>query len=266
MTNNRSLPTAQVADLDTLAEQARNALQRIGRAAGDFLTAAMDAGDVLIAAKEKLLEHGSFLSWVKRECSIGERQAENYMRLARGRAELGANPNRASDLSLRGALRLLSKQQAPAPQPSPRRKKTKKATPALDPQAFLGASPEDQRHFIDSIGWDAIRQALPPSWDVKRVAPDDEREQEEALPWATELFRRAVAAIRAASVPNASRIDIHNRGVIVANCITEIASRLTAPELETLALVRRKPRLAVVHEITGPDGIPECLRRSKRTA
>src|SRR6266849_265246 len=68
---------------------------------------AMAAGDALIEAKAQL-KHGEWLPWLKGHCEISERTAQVYMRLARNRSEIEANPQRVADLSLRGAASLLA--------------------------------------------------------------------------------------------------------------------------------------------------------------
>ena len=67
---------------------------------------ALDAGDALQALKGRAGQYGAW-GGVLRQCGIPERTAQVYMKLARGRAVLEANPQRAADLSLRGALALL---------------------------------------------------------------------------------------------------------------------------------------------------------------
>jgi hypothetical protein len=62
---------------------------------------AIAAGEKLIEAK-RLVPHGGWLSWLEANCPLGEREAQNYMRLAR-------NPQRVADLSsVRQAVALLA--------------------------------------------------------------------------------------------------------------------------------------------------------------
>jgi hypothetical protein len=68
---------------------------------------AMAAGDLLIEAKAQL-KHGQWLPWLRDHCAMSERTAQLYMRLAKNRAEIEANPQRAADLSLRGAVAQLA--------------------------------------------------------------------------------------------------------------------------------------------------------------
>jgi hypothetical protein len=66
------------------------------------------AGRALIEAKG-LLKHGQWLPWLREHCSVSERSAQDFMRLARHAPELEAKSAAgAADLSVRGALELLS--------------------------------------------------------------------------------------------------------------------------------------------------------------
>lgn len=69
------------------------------------LTHAMAAGDILIEAKAQL-KHGQWLPWLK-SAGLSERTAQRYIRLARHRAAIEANPTRVSDLGIGGALAML---------------------------------------------------------------------------------------------------------------------------------------------------------------
>jgi Protein of unknown function (DUF3102) len=68
---------------------------------------AMNAGDLLIEAKARL-KHGQWLPWLAEHCSISERTAQLYMRLAKARPEIEANTQHVADLSLRAATAALA--------------------------------------------------------------------------------------------------------------------------------------------------------------
>jgi hypothetical protein len=68
---------------------------------------AMVAGDLLIEAKAQV-PHGQWLPWLQDHCQVTERMAQRYMRLARNRATIEAKPDTMSDLTLNGALALLT--------------------------------------------------------------------------------------------------------------------------------------------------------------
>jgi hypothetical protein len=68
---------------------------------------AMTAGDLLLEAKAQV-KHGEWLPWLKEQCSMSDRMAQRYIRLAQNRAAIEANASRVSDLSIRGALAMLA--------------------------------------------------------------------------------------------------------------------------------------------------------------
>src|SRR4029077_15336972 len=61
---------------------------------------AIKAGELLIEAKA-LLKHGQWLPWLAEHCSISDRSAQLYMRIAKNREMVEAQiRNGAADLSL----------------------------------------------------------------------------------------------------------------------------------------------------------------------
>jgi hypothetical protein len=69
---------------------------------------ACSAGELLIQAKAKA-GHGKWLSWLQDECELSVRTASLYMRLAKHRVGIEAQiGNAVADLTLRGAIKLLS--------------------------------------------------------------------------------------------------------------------------------------------------------------
>jgi hypothetical protein len=74
---------------------------------------AMAAGDLLIEAKDQV-PHGQWLLWLRDHCSMSERTAQLYMRMARARPEIEANPQRVADLSLRGAMAVIAPDESEA--------------------------------------------------------------------------------------------------------------------------------------------------------
>ena len=101
--------TREGGELEALAAGIR---YEVEAAEADFQSAvahALRAGELLIEAKAQV-RHGDWLSWLKENCPLGEREAQNYIRLAR-------NPKRVADLpSVRGAIAELT---APKPDPDP---------------------------------------------------------------------------------------------------------------------------------------------------
>ena len=94
--------------------QLRKILGQIGSKEADLkagnraiLKLALDAGDRLIAIKGEV-GHGKFGAWVKANVACTARTATRYMHLAEGRALIEDQIGHKSDLSIRGALRLLN--------------------------------------------------------------------------------------------------------------------------------------------------------------
>jgi hypothetical protein len=101
---------------------------------------AIAAGEALIDAKSRL-RHGEWLPWVDANCDFSDREAQNYMRIAR-------NPRRVADLpSIRRALADLAD---PTPHPSPQRTSTRTLAPSLEPTRPVG---KDEPHPDYSECW-----------------------------------------------------------------------------------------------------------------
>jgi hypothetical protein len=59
-------------------------------------------------APKAQLKHGQWLPWLRDHCSMSERTAQLYMRMAKARPEVEANPQRVADLTLRGAMAVIA--------------------------------------------------------------------------------------------------------------------------------------------------------------
>jgi Protein of unknown function (DUF3102) len=68
---------------------------------------AFTAGELLIEAKAQV-PHGQWLPWLRDHCQVSERMAQRYIRLAQHREVIEANTTPLSDLTLNGALALLT--------------------------------------------------------------------------------------------------------------------------------------------------------------
>jgi hypothetical protein len=104
---NRVVQYIASASLVTLADDINREHQAAETAARSAIAHALQAGLLLIEAKRRL-PHGEFLPWLKENCVVSERQAQNYMRAARNWQALEAKSAPGADLTLKGALRLLS--------------------------------------------------------------------------------------------------------------------------------------------------------------
>jgi hypothetical protein len=143
-------------DRKALVEIIRTSHQAVRNAAHNILREAITAGEALLKLKASV-SHGEWGHYLRRHCELGERTAQVYMRLAEHRAELEANPQRAADLSLRGALRLI-------PNKSGKPTKSTKAGAALSSLAWSNATVDERCRFVDAIGLIPWLAAMPPSW------------------------------------------------------------------------------------------------------
>jgi hypothetical protein len=91
--------------LAELRERLKDEHAAVAKALKTSLKHALTAGDILIEAKAQL-EHGQWLPWLK-SCGLSERTTQRYIRLARYRTTIEANPTTLSDLGISGALALL---------------------------------------------------------------------------------------------------------------------------------------------------------------
>jgi hypothetical protein len=90
-----------------LASAINEAHLRVEESARAGAEHARHAGELLLQAKEQV-GHGNWLPWVKAHCRFSERTAREYMRVARQWPVIDGNRQRAADLSVREAIRLLS--------------------------------------------------------------------------------------------------------------------------------------------------------------
>jgi hypothetical protein len=152
-------------DRKTLVEIIRASHQAVRNAAHNILREAITAGEALLKLKESV-GHGEWGHYLRRHCELSERTAQVYMRLAEHRAKLEANPQRAADLSLRGALKLIGKE----PDKGGKSAKSAKATASLSTLAWSNATAEERQRFVTGIGLVSWLAAIPPTWreDLER--------------------------------------------------------------------------------------------------
>src|SRR5262245_56564868 len=109
-----SLVCSEPQSLPQLASKVRASHQLMREAACNALRAALDAGDALNAAKLQVPE-GKWRTWLQENCFLSIRTAELYRQLAAHREQIEAGLERAADLSLRAARRLIMKRRGTAP-------------------------------------------------------------------------------------------------------------------------------------------------------
>jgi hypothetical protein len=100
---------AQSKELDDLAARIREKQDGIRNVYKLGIEYAMDAGDLLIEAKDKLV-HGQWGPWLEANCEMSARTARRYMLLASNRDTIEAKMATVANLNLtvRGAVKLLA--------------------------------------------------------------------------------------------------------------------------------------------------------------
>jgi hypothetical protein len=94
--------------LPTLATEINTAHHECEAHARAALESARRCGELLLLARAQV-PHGEWLPWLEANCTVSERTAQVYMRIAREWGRLaGGNPQRVADLSLREAVSLLA--------------------------------------------------------------------------------------------------------------------------------------------------------------
>ena len=165
-------------NLIALAAAVRTAHAGVMLAATNLIEHMLAAGDALIAAKATV-GRGNWLSWLREECDLSERQAQKYMTIARGRAVLEANPPRGADLTLTAALKLLpSKKTPPVTGQIPRtRGISNRNAPKLtrhDVFAWFGtASVVEHQRLFDGLGSRVVAAAIPSHWNMRLVSAEE---------------------------------------------------------------------------------------------
>jgi Protein of unknown function (DUF3102) len=177
-------PQDQLAEL---AQRIRTEHQAVVGAVRTGLEHAMAAGELLLKAKQQVsqVSHGQWGEWVSRHCEISERVAQMYMRVAENWAAIEAKAKPVSDLTLKGALRLIAV--PPKAKTKPVSYLTPQATPVIEHKPkrvthcdLLGLwthMPAEERcAFFDGIGLRAIVEGIPDAWLGEMIEQLIERE------------------------------------------------------------------------------------------
>jgi Protein of unknown function (DUF3102) len=161
---NTNTPTTS--ELNALAAKVRASLREAQIAACNALHAALDAGDALIAAQERV-PAGEWTRWIRHNCFLSKRTALLYMQLARHRDEIEARLEEIPDLSLRAARRLIMK---PAARNTEESGEEKVVPEVVDHKARLRAdwhaAPSDAREaflveILTELGLKPVLEAMP---------------------------------------------------------------------------------------------------------
>jgi hypothetical protein len=205
-------------DHKALIEIIQTSHQAVRNAAHNILREAVTAG-------EESVGHGEWGHYLRRHCELGERTAQVYMRLAEHRAELEANPQRAADLSLRGALNLIGKE----PDKNSKSAKSAKATTSLSTLAWSNATAEERQHFVDGIGLVSWWAAMPPTWrdDLERRIDGQRRTKS-----SSEINTTISKALRQALSLQKTAKSKDNTSAAVAAALNGILNKLKAAGLD----------------------------------
>ena len=166
------------------------------------------------------------------------------MFIARNWAALEANTTRVSDLSLRGAIKLIQNLQAAGSgERSPRR--SLKSRSAKKPTSFdvIGwwstATLEERRHFVDGVGSHSVNEAIPPSWEMQ-LAPitDAAAAVDTSANGAVDAITTAPVSWRVSARENEDRRDRFGRNLTGIEVTCEVAASLALPQDLTAEEVR----------------------------
>lgn len=140
-------PDHRTVPLEELARRIRVGHQTVQVATANALAAALDVGDALIEARDRVSTNWE--RWLQANCPFGVSTARLYAQLARGRAMIEAEIDRVGGLSLRAARRLVStaktsEEDGEESEPAPIETKPMSA----DPLAFWNALPSEQKQQI----------------------------------------------------------------------------------------------------------------------
>jgi Protein of unknown function (DUF3102) len=157
-----------------LAELIRADVEAIGRADGDKLRLAFAVGTKLHRAKDQV-EDKKWLQWLRVNCALRARTAQDYMRLATDRAVIDTHNARSSAheniSSIEAALRFLRKRNGTANSAPRARVTAPSKTVPFTSLAWADASLEERRKCLDGTRPEDFLAAMPKSW----IAPIEAR-------------------------------------------------------------------------------------------
>lgn len=107
-------PNVEPSALQDLASRINQEHAAATAAAQTAIGHALNAGRLLLQVKAQL-PHGEFLPWLRSNCTVKQRQARAYMRVTRNWRRIESKSAPGADLTVKGALRLLSKNRAARP-------------------------------------------------------------------------------------------------------------------------------------------------------
>jgi hypothetical protein len=263
-------PQAAVTPIETnslaaLAGRIRAEHEAVATFVKQSLARAMAAGDLLLEAKaqlKKLKKHGEWTSWVEKNCLIPERTVRLYMQLSKNRKAIEAKTATVADLTVRGAVELISVKKSDTPAkvketvPASVSTQPKKKSSSVDLGSGLNslqwsdAVSERQIKFIDAVGLRQIYDAATLEQKSSLInhinAEQDAREAARAVPEATsgitfdaDRIERVKEGIRFAWLPVKPTTDdvdaIRRFGIAMGKATLQALKSLLAEHELTLA-------------------------------
>jgi hypothetical protein len=182
-------------ELDELAARIRAALEAARQARSNALDRALEAGDALNAAQERV--SSGWKRWLRTNCFLSPSTALLYQQLARHRPEIEAKIEQIGELSLRAARRLVAK---------PTERKPKPRSDFM--VAWNKASTEEKIRHFDTIGVRGLFPVISLAFrrDLESRLRKEKTEGEPEPHWQlTMTFRTAMGHLKIADDPKTSQ-------------------------------------------------------------
>jgi hypothetical protein len=208
--NNSHLLSQDETSLDDLARQVRAWVAEIRKACLTALDHAMNCGDALNAAQERVST--GWKKWLRENCRLAVSTAHLYQQLARHREEIEAEISRVPDLSLRAARKLITKTTSETTESEA--EAASEASTELAPivpqwlVAYNQASPEERTRGLASIDTADFLAVMPTGLRdelMSRVVRVGGSKTGEPDPRITRLLREVLSAIEIADQPKTGR-------------------------------------------------------------
>ena len=224
---------AQGSTLDELAHRIRTALQISRQDRCNALHRDLDAGDALIVAQRRVST--GWKKWLRKNCFISVRTAMLYMRLARHREEIEAEIERAGELSLRAAIRLIA-------EPSNHPSKPKRQISDLL-AAWRAATDAERTHALAAISINEFYAVMPTSWrahiETRAAKP---RAESEPFIKASEVLRRALSLMKINNTPGTTQQEASNAEREALTALGRLNVILAGAGIDEVTIVRRQAK------------------------
>ena len=220
---------AQGSTLDELAHRIRTALQISRQDRCNALHRDLDAGDTLIEAQRRVST--GWKKWLRKNCFISVRTAMLYMRLARHREEIEAEIERAGELSLRAAIRLIA-------EPSNHPSKPKRQIDLL--AAWRAATDAERTYALAAISINEFYAVMPTSWrahiETRAAKP---RAESEPFIKASEVLRRALSLMKINNTPGTTQEEASNAEREALTALGRLNVILAGAGIDEVTIVKR---------------------------